>query len=87
MSDYETLSYGVRRGVGTVTFTTAESLNSITETRLAELDGVLSEIEASDALQAVVWTGEGRAFCVGLDLELLRRAFDETTISRMSSDA
>ena len=77
MSDYRTLTYDVDRGVATVTFTTPDSLNSITEKRLAELDRVVGEIETSPSLQAVVWTGTGRAFCVGLDLELLKRAFDE----------
>ena len=51
-------------------------LNAISEQRLDELEAVLADAEADQALRALILTGEGdRAFCVGLDLDLLERAF------------
>ncbi|WP_428149679.1 enoyl-CoA hydratase/isomerase family protein [Brevundimonas sp.] len=73
---YSSLRYEIEDGIGVVTFATPERLNAISEARLDELEAVLAEAHADEALRALVLTGEGdRAFCVGLDLELLDRAF------------
>ena len=62
-------------GVAIVTFATPDRLNGITEERLDELESVLSACETDESIRALILTGEGRAFCVGLDLDLLERAF------------
>jgi enoyl-CoA hydratase/carnithine racemase len=72
---YRTLQYEVRDRVAHLTFATPESLNSITEERLGELAEVLPRAREDVAVRAMVVRGIGRAFCVGLDLELLKRAF------------
>jgi enoyl-CoA hydratase/carnithine racemase len=73
---YTTLDYVRDGALGTVTFTTPERLNAIDEQRLLDLEAVLGEIEADTTLGALILSGgEGRAFCVGLDLDLLDRAF------------
>lgn len=79
----------VRDRVAYVTFATPESLNSITESRLDDLQALGDALTADTSLQAVCISGAGRAFCVGLDLELLKRAFDdleyfETVIRRLN---
>ena len=62
--------------IGICTFNTPERLNSISEQRLADLEAVLTEAESDTDLRALILTGgEGNAYCVGLDLELLDRAF------------
>lgn len=53
-----------------------DALNSLTLELLAELRGVCDRVEADQSIRAVTLTGSGRAFCVGADLDLLRRAFD-----------
>jgi enoyl-CoA hydratase/carnithine racemase len=63
--------------VAVVTFALPDRLNAISEARLAELEQVLDWVETDDAVRALIFTGEGRAFCVGLDLDLLDRAFDD----------
>lgn len=73
----ESLRFEIRDDVAYVTFATPERLNSIDETRLAELSDVVSALEADKALKAAVFTGRGKAFCVGLDKDLLVRAFDD----------
>lgn len=50
-----------------VTLDRPEVLNAINTAMLDELDGVLDEIEASDA-ELLVLTGSGRAFCSGSDM-------------------
>jgi enoyl-CoA hydratase/carnithine racemase len=72
---FETLRYLEQDRVGIVTFCTPDNLNALSEKRLEELEAVLGIAEAAPDLGALVITGEGRAFCVGLDLALLERAF------------
>jgi enoyl-CoA hydratase/carnithine racemase len=72
---FTTLRYENVEGVAIATFATPENLNGITETRLDELEAVLSDCETNGGVRALILTGEGRAFCVGLDLDLLDRAF------------
>ena len=62
--------------IGIVTFNTPERLNSISEQRLADLEAVLTQAEADTQLRALMlYGGPGKAYCVGLDLDLLDRAF------------
>jgi enoyl-CoA hydratase/carnithine racemase len=62
--------------IAIVTFDTPKRLNAISEARLTELEAVLSDMEGDASVRALILTGgEGKAFCVGLDLELLDRAF------------
>jgi enoyl-CoA hydratase/carnithine racemase len=73
----KTLSYEVRERVAYITFTTPKRLNSISESRLTDLEEVMDRLESDSSLHAVTITGEGRAFCVGLDLDLLKQAFED----------
>ena len=77
MSNYKSLLYEkVEPNIGIVTFNTPDRLNAITAQRLDDLEAVLGEVERDRQLGALILTGgEGRAYCVGLDLELLDRAF------------
>jgi enoyl-CoA hydratase/carnithine racemase len=75
---YSSLVYERMDRVGIVTFNTPKRLNAISELRLDEMEAVLSDVEADTGLGALIITGgEGKAFCVGLDLELLDRAFSD----------
>ena len=75
--NYETLKYEVvEPRVAIVTFDTPARLNAISERRLDDIEAVLSVVENDATLGALVLTGgEGKAYCVGLDLDLLDRAF------------
>lgn len=76
MTTYSSLVYEKTGTIGLLTFATPQRLNAISEARLRELEAVLTEMEADDALGALIVSGgEGQAFCVGLDLDLLDRAF------------
>jgi enoyl-CoA hydratase/carnithine racemase len=86
---YSTLTYDVSDRIGVMTFTQPERLNALSEARLAEIEAVLDAVEADEDLGALILTGSGKAFCVGLDLDLLDRAFGdiayfEATVRRLS---
>lgn len=73
---YNSLVYRKTDRIGVITFATPDNLNAISEVRLQELEAVLTEVEADAELGALIVSGgEGKAFCVGLDLDLLDKAF------------
>lgn len=87
---FNSLTYEIKNNVAYVTFSTPKTLNSITEERISDLSEVVSLLEENTTINAAAITGTGRAFCVGLDLDLLKRAFDdmeyfESVVRRLSS--
>jgi enoyl-CoA hydratase/carnithine racemase len=50
-------------------------VNSLDEEALRGLDALLDSADGDDDVRAVVLTGAGSTFCIGLDLDLLGRAF------------
>jgi enoyl-CoA hydratase/carnithine racemase len=67
---YQSLDVEIRDRVAYVRFSTAEKLNSISEERIADLGKIIDLVK-------LTLTGSGRAFCVGLDLDLLKKAFSD----------
>jgi enoyl-CoA hydratase/carnithine racemase len=65
---YETLEIAREGGVLTLTLSRPDRLNALTPQMLEELLRALDEIDADDAVRAVIVTGAGRAFCAGADL-------------------
>ena len=63
------LDYVVDDGIATVTFDRPSRLNAFTEQMGDELMAVMDRLDADDAVRAAVFTGRGRAFCAGADLE------------------
>ena len=72
---FSTLTFDVRDRVGYAQFSTPESLNSISEERIVDLEKLVNLVREDESIRALSLTGSGRAFCVGLDLGLLKRAF------------
>lgn len=60
--------YEVSEGVATITLARPERLNAFTDFMEAQLIESFDRADADDAVRAVVLTGEGRAFCAGMDL-------------------
>ena len=75
MTTFATMRVDVQQRVAVATFDTPNALNSLTEPRFADLEKLLDLAETSSDIHALILTGSGRAFCVGLDLSLLQRAF------------
>jgi enoyl-CoA hydratase/carnithine racemase len=73
---HDEVDYRVRDGVATITLDRPEKLNALTEAMAIELLRLFDEIDADDAVRAVIVTGRGRAFCAGADLSLGAGTFD-----------
>src|SRR5262249_875026 len=67
---YATLLLETTNQVATITLNRPEKRNAISSQMIADLLAVLAEIEKSPAHVAVI-TGSGKAFCSGMDLEML----------------
>ncbi|MCA1713560.1 MAG: enoyl-CoA hydratase/isomerase family protein, partial [Actinobacteria bacterium] len=65
-----------------VTLDRPHALNAIDEEMLAGLAEVVRIARTDAGLRAVVISGRGEAFCVGLDVDLLERAFADVAYFR-----
>lgn len=72
--DFTELHYSVAQRVALLTIQRPERMNAWTPTLEAELRGALQRAEQDDEVRCVVLTGAGRAFCAGMDMEVLRTA-------------
>ncbi|MFZ5755678.1 MAG: crotonase/enoyl-CoA hydratase family protein [Pseudomonadota bacterium] len=66
---YATLKTAVDHGVMTVTLNRPDKLNAFNAAMFQDLLAVCDEIDTRDDVRVAVFTGEGRAFCAGADLE------------------
>jgi enoyl-CoA hydratase/carnithine racemase len=73
----DSIDFSVRDRVAYAVLDRPDSLNAIDESVLDGLESVLTTIRDGADVRALVITGRGDAFCVGLDLQLLQRAFDD----------
>jgi enoyl-CoA hydratase/carnithine racemase len=80
MTAYETLRYEVADRILTLWLSRPEQLNAFTVTMADELVAAFDRASADDEVGAIVVTGEGRAFCAGMDLSSEGNVFglDET---------
>lgn len=65
---YATLKYEVAERILTITLNRPDNLNAFTVQMAHELIDAFTRASEDDAVGAVVVTGEGRAFCAGMDL-------------------
>ena len=74
--DFETIRYEVADRVLTITLDRPDRLNAWTPTMQAELIEAVDRADADDEVRAIVFTGEGRGYCAGADLEGGGATFD-----------
>tara|TARA_R110002124_G_scaffold23065_14_gene85924 strand:+ start:3139 stop:4011 length:873 start_codon:yes stop_codon:yes gene_type:complete len=67
---YTTLRYEVADSILTLTLNRPDQLNSFTVEMAHELIDAFNRASDDDEVRAVVVTGEGRAFCAGMDLSV-----------------
>jgi 2-(1,2-epoxy-1,2-dihydrophenyl)acetyl-CoA isomerase len=65
---YNTLQFAIDSGVAEITLNRPDKLNSFNLEMHKELREVMGAIEKSDDVRAVLFTGAGRGFCAGQDL-------------------
>lgn len=68
MMAYATLSTELEEGVLVVTLNRPDRLNAFTVEMADELESLFRAVNEDDAVQAVIVTGAGRAFCAGMEL-------------------
>lgn len=68
MTDTDELLYDVSDGIGVITFNRPDRMNTITHRMLEALSRRLLEADADPKVRVVVITGNGRAWCAGLDV-------------------
>lgn len=69
MTGWQTLDWSVDAdGIATLTLSRPDALNAFDVTMARELEQVFLAAADDDDVRAIVVTGEGRAFCAGMDL-------------------
>jgi enoyl-CoA hydratase/carnithine racemase len=68
MTTYQTVSWHVDAGILTLRLHRPEQLNAFTVEMSRELIHAFQRASEDDSVRAIVVTGEGRAFCAGMDL-------------------
>lgn len=69
MTQYTQIIVTKADGVATITLNRPDKMNAYTRTMGAEIMAAMDDIDADDAVRAVIFTGSGeRAFCAGADL-------------------
>ena len=63
-----TVQYDVEDGVATVLLDRPETLNSMNDALMLDIQAALARVDADLTVGVVVLTGAGRAFCAGADL-------------------
>jgi len=79
---YQTLKLEYNGAVATITLTRPEKRNAISTLMIEELLGALAEVQTSPARVAIL-TGEGKAFCSGMDLDELRAIASRTAAEHL----
>ena len=68
MTAYETLTTEREDGLLIVTLNRPQVLNAFDLRMAREIPAVLDEADADDAVRAVIFTGNGKGYCAGMDL-------------------
>ena len=72
---YQTIRYEVSEGLLTITLNRPEQLNAFTTQMAEELIDAFTQANRDDSVRAVIVTGEGKAFCAGMDLSASGNVF------------
>jgi len=75
---YETLKYEVKNRVITICLNRPLVHNAFNDTMLAELADILAAVDRSDGIRVVIFTGEGKSFSAGADLNWMKKMIDYT---------
>jgi enoyl-CoA hydratase/carnithine racemase len=76
MSERESVRYEVtEEGFAIITFNRPDQMNAMSRSMATELIAILDEADNDADVRVIVFTGEGRAFCAGADLNSGAAAF------------
>ena len=66
--DFTTIRHDLDDGILTVHLSRPDNLNAFTVEMANELEYTFTSVNTDDSVRAVIVTGDGRAFCAGMDL-------------------
>ncbi len=69
MSDYREIRYTVKDGIAEVVLCRPGRMNAFTIGMKNELVDVIGRIDRDDNVRVAIFTGDGKAFCAGMELE------------------
>ena len=72
-ASYTSLVVEVRNGVALLALARPDVRNAFDDTLIAEFTTALRELDADDAVRAVVLLGHGPSFCAGADLNWMKK--------------
>jgi methylglutaconyl-CoA hydratase len=78
MYQYTTLNVECKEGTAQVVLNRPDVYNAFNETVIDELTHCFSHLSGDDAVHAVVFTGAGRHFCAGADLNWMKKTASYT---------
>lgn len=78
-TEFEQIRYEVQDRVATITLARPNKLNAFTVRMMDEMIAALDLADADDGVGAIIFTGDGRAFCAGADLGDGAKSFDAST--------
>jgi methylglutaconyl-CoA hydratase len=68
---YSTLLLECKDSIATITLNRPDKRNAISATMIADIQSALDAIEKNHSTRVVILTGAGKAFCAGMDLDML----------------
>jgi methylglutaconyl-CoA hydratase len=75
---YSTLACALAAGVRTITLNRPERRNAISGEMIEDLLAALADAESDASVRVVILTGTGKAFCSGMDLDMLQSLAGQT---------
>jgi enoyl-CoA hydratase/carnithine racemase len=76
-ASHSTLNYSTTGRIAEAVFARPDELNSLSEETLDDLNDVVASVQADDSVRALVISGQGEAFSVGLSADLLTQAYGD----------
>ena len=71
--EYKTIKVELEDNIATVTLNLPEKLNSVGVNMISELTHACDEMESGGEARVIIFTGAGRSFCAGADLDDLQK--------------
>ncbi|MCF2532614.1 enoyl-CoA hydratase-related protein [Yinghuangia soli] len=84
--EYEQIAAEAKDGILTIRLDRPDRMNAYTFRMREEICHALDRADADDDVRVVVFTGSGRAYCAGADLEMGARTFDPTAHSEVTGE-
>jgi enoyl-CoA hydratase/carnithine racemase len=76
--DYKTILFELKDRIATITFNRPDRLNAINEAMREDFSRLFEEIQTNEEIGVIVFTGTGRAFSAGGDIEYFERDWNTT---------